>query len=138
MKAAFLINLAAIGLLLAQTRSVVDGVFTAEQAKRGQELYGQNCAVCHGAGLEGGDEASPLAGDDFLSNWNGLTLGDLFDRMRATMPKDKPGSLSRETHAAILAYILSVNKYPAGQAELSSQTEVLKLIRIDPPKSERK
>jgi mono/diheme cytochrome c family protein len=138
MKVAFLIGLAAIGLLRAQTRSVLDGVYTQDQANRGHELYSQSCAVCHGSSLEGGEEAPPLAGGDFLSNWNGLTAGDLFERMRATMPQNKPGSLTRETHAAILAYILSANKYSAGQAELSSQTEVLKQIRIEPPKSEQK
>jgi S-disulfanyl-L-cysteine oxidoreductase SoxD len=138
MKIAFLMGLATIGLMWAQTRSVLDGVYTQEQATRGHDLYIQSCAVCHGNGLEGGEEAPALAGGDFISNWNGLTAGDLFERMRATMPHNKPGSLTRETHGAILAYILSVNKYPAGQTELSSQAEVLKQIRIDPPKSEKK
>lgn len=138
MKIAFLMGLATIGLMWAQTRSVLDGVYTQEQATRGHDLYNQSCAVCHGNGLEGGEEAPALAGGDFISNWNGLTAGDLFERMRATMPQNKPGSLTRETHGAILAYILSVNKYPAGQTELSSQAEVLKQIRIDPPKSEKK
>jgi mono/diheme cytochrome c family protein len=115
------------------SHSVKDGVYTDEQAKHGNELYNANCAVCHGDTLGGGEEAPPLAGADFISNWNGLTVGDLFERMSSSMPLNKPQSLSRETNAAILAYILSVNKFPVGQSELSSHIEALKQIRIDAP-----
>ena len=135
---AMLIGVSWAALEAQPARSVWDGVYTDEQSKHGRELYGQICAVCHGDDLGGGDVAPPLAGADFLSNWSGSTAGDLFERMRTTMPQNKPGSLSRETHAAILAYILSANKFPAGKTELSSQTEVLNQIRIDPPKSGQK
>lgn len=114
----------------APTRSVWDGVYTEDQAKRGQALYSQHCMACHGDSLSGGEQAPPLAGGEFLSNWNGLTAGDLFERIRTSMPLNNPQSLNRDTNAVILAYILSVNRFPAGQAELSSRTEVLKLIRI--------
>ena len=125
-------------VLLAQgTRSVRDGVYTQDQEKKGHDLYSQHCAVCHGNNLEGGEEAPALAGGDFISNWNGLTVGDLFERIRTTMPQNKPQSLSREVDASILAFILSANKFPPGQGELSSQTEQLKLIRIEAPKSEK-
>ena len=122
-------------LLWAQSRSVWDGVYTDSQAKNGHDLYSQHCAVCHGNNLEGGEEAPALAGADFISNWNGLTAGDLFERMRTTMPLNKPQSLSREVNATILAFILSSNKFPAGQTELPSQTEQLKLISIEGSKS---
>ena len=115
----------------APTRSVWDGVYTEDQAKRGQSLYTQHCMACHGDSLSGGEQAPPLAGGEFLSNWNGLTVGDLFERIRTSMPLNDPQSLNRDTNALILAYILSVNRFPAGQAELSSRTEVLKLIRLE-------
>ena len=111
-------------------RTVWDGVYSEDQAKRGQALYNQHCMACHGDSLSGGEQAPPLAGGEFLSNWNGLTVGDLFERIRTSMPLNNPQSLNRDTNALILAYILSVNRFPAGQAELSSRTEVLKLIRI--------
>jgi len=114
----------------APTRSVWDGVYTEDQAKRGQSLYNQHCMACHGDSLSGGEQAPPLAGGEFLSNWNGLTVGDLFERIRTSMPLNNPQSLNRDTNALILCYILSVNRFPAGQADLSSRTEVLKLIRI--------
>jgi S-disulfanyl-L-cysteine oxidoreductase SoxD len=115
----------------APPRSVWDGVYTEEQARRGQPLYNQHCMACHGDSLTGGEQAPPLAGGEFLANWNGLTVGDLFERIRTSMPLNNPQSLNRETNAVILAYILSVNRFPAGQAELPGRTEMLKLIRLE-------
>jgi len=124
--------------LAAQDRSVWDGVFTAAQADRGDAQYQQKCASCHGTSLTGGESAPPLTGGEFSSNWNGLTVGDLFDRIRTTMPADRAGSLTRAQNADILSYILKVNQYPAGQAEMAQQTEVLKQIRLDAVKPEAK
>lgn len=120
------------------SHNVWDGVYTQAQAQRGQPLYGEHCASCHGATLEGGESAPALAGAEFLSNWSGLTAGDLFERMRTSMPQNKPGKLSREVNADILAYMFSMNQFPAGKTELSHATEVLKDIRIDATKPEKK
>jgi quinoprotein glucose dehydrogenase len=127
-----------LALLWAQSRSVWDGVYTVEQAGRGQGLYFSACASCHGTALSGGESAPPLAGGDFLSNWNGLTVGDLFERIRTTMPADRPGRLSREQNADILAFLLSMNQFPAGQAELERQTEALKQIRLEATRPDAK
>jgi len=116
-------------------RSVWDGVYTDAQAKQGQASYNDKCSSCHGDTLMGGESAPALAGGEFLSNWNGLTLGDLFERIRTTMPQNRPGSLSRDVNTQILAYVLSVNQFPAGKTDLPAQTEVLKEIKIDPAKS---
>jgi mono/diheme cytochrome c family protein len=122
----------AAGLLLAQTnRSVWDGVYTAEQAMRGGGAFAAECASCHGTDLTGGDSAPPLMGGEFTSNWNGLTVGDLFERIRTSMPANNPGKLSRDKNADILAFILSVNQFPAGKSELERQTEALKQIRFE-------
>jgi len=141
MKIIVVAALAALGLMEAQdqtTRSVWDGVYTSAQAGRGQSLYGAQCGSCHGATLEGGESAPALAGGEFLSEWNGLTAGDLFERIRTTMPQNKPGRLTREVNADILAYLLSVNQFPSGKTELSHVTEELKGIRIDATKPEKK
>ena len=119
-------------------RSVWDGVYTAEQAKRGQARYNELCGSCHGDTLTGGESAPPLAGGEFLANWNTLTVGDLFDRTRSTMPQNKPGSLSRETNAEILAYVLNANQFPPGKAALPQSSEVLREIRIEAVKPEPK
>ena len=131
---------APLGLLRAQapassdSRSVWDGVYTEEQAKRGEPVYHKECAACHGDMLTGGESAPPLTGGAFLANWNGLTMGDLFDRIRKTMPQTNPGRLTRQQDADILAFMLSVNKFPAGKAELYRQSEMLKEIRFEAAK----
>jgi len=119
-------------------RSVWDGVYTEEQAKRGEPVYHKECAPCHGDSLAGGESAPPLSGGAFLANWNGLTLGDLFDRIRKTMPQNAPGKLTKQQNADVLAYTLSVNKFPSGKAELSKQSEFLKEIRFEASKPEAK
>jgi mono/diheme cytochrome c family protein len=115
-------------------KNIWDGVYTKEQAQRGQPLYKQYCASCHGDMLEGIEMASPLAGGEFIDRWAGQTVGELFERVRATMPRDKPGRLSREINADITAFMLSFNQFPAGQTELSRDTQALSQIRIDPVK----
>lgn len=118
----------------AESRSVWDGVYTEEQAKRGEPIYQKECAACHGAMMTGGESAPALTGGAFQANWNGLTLGDLFDRIRKTMPQSKPGSLTRQQDADVLAFMLSVNKFPSGKTELYRQSEMLKEIRFETKK----
>jgi len=119
-------------------RSVWDGVYTEEQAKRGEPIYQKECAACHGDQLSGGESAPPLTGGAFLANWNGLTVGDLFDRIRKTMPQSNPGRLSRQQDADVLAFIFSRNKFPAGKTELYKQSEMLKEIRFESEKPAEK
>src|SRR6202007_412141 len=70
--------------------------------------------------------------------WNGLTVGDLFDRIRKTMPQGSPGKLTKQQDADVLAYLLSFNKFPAGKTELQKQVEFLKEIRFEITKPEAK
>jgi len=81
--------------------------------------------------LTGGEAAPPLTGGEFLANWNGLTVRDLFERIRISMPADRPGALSGAQTADILAHMLHVNQFPAGKTELERQTEILKQIRFE-------
>ena len=113
------------------TRSVWDGVYTEAQAQRGQAAYAQSCGLCHGVGLTGLGEAKPLTGPEFMSNWNGLTMADLFDRTRTTMPLNKPRSLTKEQYADVLAYLLKFDGFPAGQSELPARSEMLAGVKID-------
>jgi len=122
----------------AESRSVWDGVYTEEQAKRGEAVYKKECGACHGEMLTGGESAPPLTGGAFQANWNGLTLGDLFDRIRKTMPQGKPGSLTRQEDADVLAFVLSINKFPVGKTELYKQSEMLKEIRFETKKPREK
>jgi mono/diheme cytochrome c family protein len=119
------------------TRSVWDGVYTEALAKRGEAVYRQNCAACHGVALEGIETAGPLTGARFTANWNGVTVGDMLERVRVSMPHDRPGTLSRQQTADVLAYVFSVNRLPAGKTELVRQTEILKQIKFEATKPAR-
>ena len=114
--------------------SVTDGVYTADQAKRGQAVYGDACAKCHLDDLSGGATSPPLVGNDLLGGWKGKSLGALFDEVRMTMPFDSPGSLTAAQYADVVAYLLQSNKYPAGEKELDKDPAPLQAIKIEPPK----
>jgi mono/diheme cytochrome c family protein len=134
-----LISAAALGITTAgalraqapaAAKTTNDGVFTDAQVKRGGEVYQAQCAACHDAQLAGSGTAPALAGTDFSANWKDETVSSLFERIRATMPADNPGSLQRPQVADLVAFILNFNKYPAGQTELAADSEALKGIKI--------
>ena len=108
--------------------SIWDGVYTEAQAARGATEFTAHCASCHGADMGGTGEAPALSGPRFLSDFDGLSLGDLFDRIRTTMPQDNPGSLTRDQVADILAFLLKANTLPSGSKELDRRSEYLKPI----------
>jgi quinoprotein glucose dehydrogenase len=118
--------------------SVWDGVYTEDQARRGEAAYRRSCASCHGPELEGADMTPGLTGGVFTANWNDLTVGDLFERIRTTMPLDTPGSLSRQQNADVIAFMLKANMWPAGLTELARDPGALKQIRIQSSKPDRK
>ena len=103
----------------AESRTSWDGVYTEDQAKRGELIYGRECAACHGDMLAGRESAPPLTGSAFLAK---------------TMPQGAPGRLTRQQDADILAFMLSVNKFPAGKTELYRQSEMLREIRFEATK----
>jgi len=110
-----------------QSRTVTDGVYTDAQATRGQAIFKERCVACHGATLAGG-LGPPLMGADFIGGFDKQGLSELVNKIQNTMPQDDPGTLTRQQAADIVAYILQVNKFPAGRAELSADEAVLKQI----------
>ena len=138
-------TLGAAFFLLAQSRSVWDGVYSADQAKHGHDLYRQQCAACHGDNLEGdahtdraeklGRVLPPLSGDVFKGNWNGRPLSDLFDKIRKTMPRDDPGTIGAQDNADILAYMLQFNQFPAGAKALPPDPDAMTDIQFEAVKS---
>ena len=129
-----------VGFAAAQDapKTVWDGVYTDAQAARGKALYMEKCVQCHGPELMGGGAgAGPLQGATFGGNWNGVPLGDMLERLRQSMPADKPATLSRQQCADVLAFIFSVNKFPAGSVELSRQAEILNTITFKATKPQQ-
>ena len=112
-------------------KTVWDGVFTTEQAARGQGSYQKECASCHGAALEGdGAFASALIAEPFTERWQDGTVGDVLIVVKTSMPKDRPAALGADVYADIVAFILKMNNYPAGQSELGQDPAQSKDVRF--------
>ena len=110
------------GQSAAPKRSTQNGVYTAEQAARGQDIYATLCTGCHTAATHTGVA---------FQHWDGHALSDLFAYVSTNMPKNEPGSLAPEQYADLLAYMLKLNQMPSGRIELPTDTTVLATIRID-------
>ena len=108
-------------------------VYTDAQATSGATVYAQSCAACHGSQLEG-VAAPALKGPAFgdMANAQSLTVDTLLDVISNTMPQSDPGSLKAEDYAAVTAYILQQNNYPAGSAALARGAAGLKDAKITP------
>ena len=61
----------------------------------------------------------PLAGETFRAAWAGRSVRALLDSAKR-MPPASPGSLSDEAYANIVAYVLQVNGYAAGETALTT------------------
>ena len=137
---------AAVAQAPAVKRSVTDGVYTAEQAKRGRGPYEKRCVLCHldrgqghqampeivGQSLEreGDAEAPAVAGEPFQKKWNGRNAWELFSTMVSTMPVGSPRSLAQQEYADVLAYLFELSRFPAGQQELTPARDDLESITI--------
>jgi mono/diheme cytochrome c family protein len=97
-------------------RTVWDGVYTSAQAERGKQAYHSYCARCHRDDLSGYNDL--LRGQRFMEKYREAPLHLFFDKTRATMPRDAAGTLSDQIYADIVTYVLQVNEFPAGSAEL--------------------
>ena len=100
---------------------------------RGKVLSEAQCAFCHGSDLRGQGFAPGLIEDAFTSRWQDGNLGDLFAIVKATMPQDKPTSLTDDEYAAIVAFLLQANRYPAGQQDLRPDPAALKEVAFTRP-----
>ena len=122
--------LSAIYAAASQTQTIWSGVYSEAQAYRGEKVADTTCIGCHGPKLDGGDSGPKLVGDAFMANWSSQSVGVFFDWVREAMPAEAPGTLSRADTAAVIAYILQLNKVPAGKQDLSVEPDVLNRIQI--------
>src|SRR5438128_1181608 len=132
---AFVLAHASVGAVQEGAKTTWDGVYSQAQAQKGAGLFNEKCAKCHGPDGSGGDAPS-LVGSEFAADWDGLTVAQLFDRTRTSMPQDNPQSLTREETAALLAYILQKNGFPAGANDLSDRSEMLGQIKYQANKAQ--
>lgn len=107
----------------AQARSTMAGVYTADQAKKGREVFAGTCSGCH--------TVASHSGAVFAIRWMGRPLADFYDYVSHLMPKSAPGTLSEDEYVWVTAYVLKLNGMPASTRELSAEPALLKAIRID-------
>ena len=101
------------------------GIFTAEQAAAGRQVYAASCAGCHLADLRGRNEAPQLAGNNFMNTWRSRTARDLFEYIQSTMPPTG-ANLGDAQYLAVTTYILQANGAQAGaQAFTGSSTATI-------------
>ena len=133
--------LAAAGAALAQEEmlaveavpdlTVLDSVYTVEQADRGTELFESNgCAVCHGEDMRGGDFGPSLAGIVFIIHWRDQTAEDLFEFMQVNMPPAN-GGLPAQTYIDIIAAIFATHGFPASDSTVLSQDTLGRIAIIE-------
>ncbi|MFT6093263.1 MAG: alcohol dehydrogenase (cytochrome c) [Pseudohongiellaceae bacterium] len=105
--------------------------FTEAQYERGETVYQQECALCHGQNLDDG-VANTLRGQTFRKTWSrlGVTVADLYNRIANTMPPGQLGELSESENIDVLAYILGRNNVLQGTQELNVEYEYLSAIPI--------
>ena len=113
----------------AQPRTTATGVFTAEQAQKGREVFNASCLGCH--------TVASHTGTAFQLKWFGRPLADLFDYLSNLMPKSAPGTLTEDEYVWVTAYILRLNGMPAGKTELNAEPAWLKSVRVDSVRSGR-
>jgi mono/diheme cytochrome c family protein len=106
----------------APEKTIWDGVYTDAQATRGQKVAQQNCGACHAP--------SEWSSSAFLGSWTGKPVLGLHSHIRNSMPFDSPGRLSSAQYSEIVAYMLKLNRAPAGQMELPSDDAALGKIGV--------
>ena len=103
--------------------STQQGVYTAEQAERGETLFTEACLVCH--------QPEEFTDGGYMEGWSGQKASDMLDLIRSTMPEDNPGRLKRQEYADIMSYLFNINGLPEGEVEMESK--LMKDIRIEGP-----
>ena len=127
MAASGLVWVVAVATMGAQApaRTVNDGVYSSSQASRGQALFQSICTTCH--------DTARFTGEEFVSAFSGKPLSELFKAVQ-TMPEDNPGSLNAQQYGDVIAYFLSLNKFPTGSEELKGDADALATIEMQAPK----
>ena len=100
--------------------SAAETLYTAQQADRGSARYEAICLECH--------TKVEFTERPFLFAWEGSSVGQLYAYIAENMPEDGPGSLPESDYLAVMAYILQMNGYPAGEAELTADMERMRAV----------
>lgn len=100
-------------------------IFSQGQADRGRATFRAVCAECH--------YSSEFRGTHFQFSWRRRTVADFFEQVSSTMPEDAPGGLEPDEYLDVVAYVLELNGFPAGEAELPLDLAVLETHSMAAP-----
>lgn len=104
------------------------GHFTAAQADGGRDSFRALCTECHFSG-EFNDQ-------QFKFKWSRRSAESLYDLIFTQMPESAPGSLTPEEAVGLVAYILRMNGFEEGGAELVADPAVLGAISLSAIRNE--
>ena len=102
--------------------SSANAFYTSQQASRGVGLFRDNCVSCHAS--------SEFSGASFERRWRNRAVGDIYEFVLYAMPDDNPGGLPVQTYADIVAYMLQMNDFPAGDSELPTSLDQLMQMKM--------
>lgn len=112
--------------------SIWDGIYSAEQASRGEAVYREACLSCHGQDLGGNSNSPGLVGMGFMFLWEGRSVGEFYEKIRSEMPTDRPGRLSDKDYVDVVSYILQKNGFPSGDSTMQPDVSRLDSVEIAP------
>jgi mono/diheme cytochrome c family protein len=110
----------------APQKTTNSGVYTEAQAGRGQKVFEAKCTACH--------DTARFTGEGFIDPWAGKPLKDVWDIASGTMPEDNPGSLKPQEYGDVIAFFLSLNAFPTGDADLQGNAAAMANILIEKKK----
>lgn len=105
--------------------STLDGIYTVDQAERGEGLFTTHCQRCH--------SIQEFSGRMFAAVWADVPASALYYRIANTMPMDQPGSLGNTEVTALMAHIFNANRMPAGNSPLEADLEWLTSLPMRQP-----
>ena len=111
-----------------EARLVSDGVYTLEQAKRGEAVFVSTCAACH--------STAEFSSSSFRAGIAGVRVFSFFEFVRTNMPWRDANTLLRQEYADVVAYIMSLNDFPVGEEELPLDVEELRSLTFPAPSIE--
>jgi mono/diheme cytochrome c family protein len=125
MALALAITMVFVALTLTAQEKPVAGPFTPEQSASGRKIYQGLCSTCHGPDLAGHNGTPPLTGKSLLKGWRDRSVQDLMGYIRTTMPPRSQGTLTGQTSAEVVAFLLESNGASAGSQPLTPATNVM-------------
>ncbi len=96
--------------------------FTDDQADRGRDLFRAQCTECH--------YSSEFSDSQFKFKWSRRSAGNLYNLIQSSMPETAPGSLTPEEAVSVVTYIMRMNGFEPGAAELPADRAVLDGISL--------